>query len=287
MKIIRDIVFMGICLFAGIFPSYAQNDFVIPENDTVPTPLNIETHIQYQSQPRSNLQFDYQLPSFEHQASEVPNVVPQSFLNQIAYEQKVYPMLTGDFATSGVIYGNRNNILYGQGSQRTLMGLGRQNDAAIIYERFINSRLSFEASMNATKLQFPSFTGNSFGVAGAMTYRLSDKVSMNVFGNYNTGYFHGMQNYGYGGTLRFNMSDHFSLETGVRRNYDPFKRKWETIPVAIPTFKFDNGTEIGLDIGGILYEIFKGINSHNNSYGPPQSPIPAHNSGPVLHKMYE
>ena len=53
------------------------------------------------------------------------------------------------------------------------------------------------------------------------------------------------------------VSEHFGMEMGVQRHYNPLRGGWETIPIAVPYFKFNNGAKFGLDVGGLLYEIFR------------------------------
>ena len=46
------------------------------------------------------------------------------------------------------------------------------------------------------------------------------------------------------------------------------KRSWDTRPIAVPYFKF-NKTKIGVDVGGILYEIIRNAKFKNNQGGGP------------------
>ena len=53
------------------------------------------------------------------------------------------------------------------------------------------------------------------------------------------------------------MTEHFGMEMGVQRYYNPLRGGWETVPIAIPYYKFNNGAKMGLDVGGLIYQIFR------------------------------
>ena len=69
------------------------------------------------------------------------------------------------------------------------------------------------------------------------------------------------------------------MEFGVRRYYDTMRGRWETIPVVIPYFNIDD-LKLGLDVGGILYEILRNAMfdkkgwSGNPTIAPPRFPLP-------------
>ena len=52
------------------------------------------------------------------------------------------------------------------------------------------------------------------------------------------------------------------MEMGVQRYYNPLRGGWETVPIAAPYFKFNNGAKFGIDVGGLLYEIFRDASFH-------------------------
>ena len=59
------------------------------------------------------------------------------------------------------------------------------------------------------------------------------------------------------GSIGMDMSEHFGMELGVQRYYNPLRGGWETVPIAAPYFRFNNGAKFGFDVGGLLYEIFR------------------------------
>ena len=90
-----------------------------------------------------------------------------------------------------------------------------------------------------------------------LLFPANDRLTFNVFGGYHSGYVPSGQNYHFGGTIGMEVSERFGMEMGVQRHYNPLRGGWETIPIAVPYFKFNNGAKFGLDVGGLLYEIFR------------------------------
>ena len=78
-----------------------------------------------------------------------------------------------------------------------------------------------------------------------------------------------------GGSMSIVVSDKFNLEVGANRYYDPFSKKWITRPVLVPTIDI-NGTKIGVDVGGLIYDIIQSIVAPD--YSPSWNGIP----GPMM-----
>ena len=71
----------------------------------------------------------------------------------------------------------------------------------------------------------------------------------------------------FGGTIGYEFNDRWGMEVGAERIYDPMRGRWDTRPIAIPYYKF-NKTKIGLDVGGILYEIIRSAKFKNQGGNP-------------------
>ena len=100
----------------------------------------------------------------------------------------------------------------------------------------------------------------------------SDRVTLKVFGSYDIGNSYGMSTHSYGATMSVDMSDRFGMEMGVQRYYDAMSGRWETVPVMIPYYHFDKFT-LGLDVGGIIYEILRNaVFDKNRGIGGPSGP---------------
>lgn len=197
--------------------------------------------------------------------------IPQMEIQEIRYPRPFYmpyytnpsPTFYGDYSTNGTIAPN----LYGYGSQSTLPGIGRINEASLMYRYDINDFWEIQGGVNMTKYNFPFSIGQAFGATGTLIYRPTDKLSIRAFGTYAPTSAYGFYMNRYGGTIGYEFNDRWGVEVGAERMYDPMRKSWDTRPIAIPYYKF-NKTKIGLDVGGILYEIVRSVKFKNQGGNP-------------------
>ena len=155
---------------------------------------------------------------------EMPDIkpetdIPQMEIQEIRLRRPFYmPYYTNP---SPMFYGDIAPNLYGYGSQSILPGIGRINEASLMYRYDINDFWEIQGGVNATKYNFPFSTGQAFGAAGALIYRPTDKLSFRAFGSY--------------------------------------------APTSAYGFYM---TKIGLDVGGILYEIVRSVKFKNQGGNP-------------------
>ena len=133
-------------------------------------------------------------------------------------------------------------------------------------------KLSVDGSLSLSK-----GIGNGVGVVNGADvsihagYRLSDNVILHALGGVNRSGFLGPAPNAtgayYGGyvTLLTNNGK-WGMDVGVRRVYNAYTGRWETIPIAMPYYNL-NGAKLGIDVGGLLYSFFAGVaeSSHKNS----------------------
>lgn len=205
-----------------------------------------------------------------------------SFSNELhlPYYVDRNPLFRGDFSTSGVLWQSRHGAIYGTGGQETVPGIGRFNEASVGYSHIFNDRFALQVGVDAMKINRINFVGETFGTSGRLSYQATDRLGFNVFGTYNIGNTYGMSTDRYGASVSLMMSDRFRMEVGAQRVYNAMTGRWETIPVAIPTYRFDNGFELGLDVGAIIYEILRNTSIGNGqrregpTIAPPRLEMP-------------
>ena len=178
------------------------------------------------------------------------------------------PMFLGDYSSGGLLFNN----VYASGSQESIPGIGRINRASFVYFAPLGEHLDFQAGVNAAAYNI-NRVGSAFGVSGMLTYHPDDVISFSVFGSYAGNTPFGLTDRRYGGTMGYRVNDRFRLEMGVQRVYDPMKRRWETVPIFIPSYKIGS-VELGLDFGALIYEIlqqtvFDKPRKQNNMIIPP------------------
>ena len=142
---------------------------------------------------------------------------------RIPYHINPSPLFRGDYSTGGVLRQFPHGAVFGSGSQTSVPGIGRFNNA-------------------------------------------SDRVAFNVFGSYDIGNSYGMSTNSYGATMSLDMSERFGVEVGAQRYYDAMRGGWQTAPVVIPYYRFEK-FKLGLDVGGIIYEILRSAVFDNRGGG--------------------
>ncbi len=206
----------------------------------------------------------------------ISNSIPYFSLKEtlrLPYQTNPSLLFRGDYRTEGVLHQFSNGVLFGSGGQTSVPGIGRFNNASLGYQHALNDRLTLQLGVDAMKINMSHITGQAFSTSGSLMYRASDRLAFKVFGSYDIGNSYGMSTNSYGATMSFDMSDRFGMEVGVQRYYDTMRGRWETVPVVIPYYNFDK-FKLGLDVGGILYEILRNAVFDNRDWsgGPTIAP---------------
>ena len=271
-KRIVTLLLMGLLVLNG----WAQEDTLRiirdslqmkPQGEALVSPIQTSVHEQVDVPISSSLPFD--------SSSLRLNLTRPSLI--IPYATNPSPLFLGDYSTSGILFAHRNGALVGAGGQTSIPGIGRSNDASLMYIHSLGSQWSFSVGLDANKMHMNHFTGQAFGASGTLSYQATDRLVFNVFGGYNSGYVPGRQSYRYGGTVAWDMTERFGMEMGVQRYYNPLRGGWETVPIATPYYKFNNGAKMGFDVGGLLYQIFHSVsfkNSMNSGARPNPTIVP-------------
>ena len=271
-KRIVTLLLMGLLVLNG----WAQEDTLRiirdslqmkPQGEALVSPIQTSAHERVDVPVSSSLPFD--------SSSLRLNLTRPSLI--IPYATNPSPLFLGDYSTSGILFAHRNGALVGAGSQTSIPGIGRSNDASLMYIHSLGSQWSFSVGVDANKMHMNHFTGQAFGASGTLSYQATDRLTFNVFGGYNSGYMPGRQSYRYGGTVAWDMTERFGMEMGVQRYYNPLRGGWETVPIATPYYKFNNGAKMGFDVGGLLYQIFHSVsfkNSMNSGARPNPTIVP-------------
>ncbi len=166
---------------------------------------------------------------------------------------------------------------FASGSMNAFPGMGNIATGAVAVMQNLGN-ITLMGALTGEKYHFDNRLYNTYGVSGMLSYRLSDRLTLNAFGSYyrSNGLYHSMASMpylarsSYGATMGLQVSDNFSVEMGAQRYYDPYSHKWMTVPILVPQIDI-NGSKFGLDVGGILYQILHSLLSdynNNRRYGP-------------------
>ncbi|MCF0202239.1 MAG: hypothetical protein HUK08_02640 [Bacteroidaceae bacterium] len=183
----------------------------------------------------------------------------------------------------GVLHGN----VYGE----SLPGLMAIENGQIGINQRIGS-LSFSVYGQAVKYGFYHGMSRQWGVGGSVAYRISPRLSVTLFGSYYTtpqmagsmmsmstpamaGY---MQTTTFGGYFDYSFNDYWGVEVGAKTYQSVMTRRFEVQPIVMPYYKLGRKVKLGVDVGGILYQILRAVNTDNRPSNPtimpPQLPKP-------------
>lgn len=203
-----------------------------------------------------------------------------SFYEPIAVPPVEYPreeayswhgnVYSHDFSRSGAIKTWDGGFILGASSYRTMPGLATIGAASIgVTQNLGNWTLS--TGISAEKYNFPHSNYNNFGLNASATFHVNSNVSFSAFGNYSTNaIFNSMASMPYisqsvyGGYMTLITNNQkWGVDLGAQRYYDPYSHRWITVPIVQPYYLY-HGQKIGLDFGGLIYNLFQSLDSRNN-----------------------
>lgn len=171
--------------------------------------------------------------------------------------------------------------IYLTGGVQTMPGLMAIESGSINFEQTFG-KFSFNLNGSAAKYGYFNGLKTSYGFGAEATYRFSDRVSATVFASYFSpvmimnpaiaGY---VSVPNFGGYLDFSISSRFGVQVGAQSYRSLMSNRWEAQPIVKPYFKLSEKASIGVDVGGILYNVLKSNagnrswGNHNPTMGPP------------------
>lgn len=235
--------------------TYAQNEIYYPFNSKKIN-QSLISHSQSISYFTDNLYKEFQYtPSLKRlPISYTKMIIPKAnYYNSDFYTSSPF-FSAGEYHLVGALKQTNKGAITGSGSQTNLIGLGTINQVSFGYSHNFNNKLSTYIGVNTIKFSMPFAINQAIGVSGLFLYTPQENIRFKIFGNYSISSYPGMQTFQYGGSMAIDISERFGTEIGVQRYFNPVQKRWETIPIVVPYYKFDNFT-LGIDVGGILYEI--------------------------------
>lgn len=139
----------------------------------------------------------------------------------------------------------------------------------------------FTLSGYGEALKYGFFGGlrNSYGYGGSLTYHMSDRVDITVFGSYYTSpgpMAPAMAGYvkipKFGGYADYKINDRWGVKVGVQSYQPMVGNRREVQPMVVPYFKV-GGKDLGIDVGGILYQMIRAnVERHGHGRNPTMRP---------------
>lgn len=183
----------------------------------------------------------------------VPATIHYDYTKEKKLPKEMEPSHTnpynGNFASGGYMMLDRNSYLSGEYSYSALPIIGSIRESNLFYNRSLGSSLNFTGGIYGAKMMMVGLSRqgvfNDFGFKGSLEWKVNNWLSFRGFGTYSVNKPHYslamnpfVENTNYGGTIRVMFNEHFGVEGGVTREFNPFTGKWKTYPVIYPIIKF-------------------------------------------------
>lgn len=167
---------------------------------------------------------------------------------------------------------------YATGGRTDLVGLmGIEFGALNLTQSF--GRFTVHADVNATKYGYFRGLQTAYGFGGSVTYDINDKVSISVFGSYQTGVHAispAMAGYvsttSFGGYVDYKAGERWGVKVGAQTYRETNGGPYRTQPIVIPYFRLNKRDVIGVDVGGILYNLLYNNRGRSLFGGHPGNP---------------
>ncbi len=153
---------------------------------------------------------------------------------------------------------------------------------------FTTGNITYNIYGEAIKYGYFNGLQTSYGIGADVTYRFSDKLSMTVFAScyspvrtYDRAAAGFINSSRIGGYFDYSFSSKFGVQVGAQSYKSVLIRHWETQPIIKPYYKISSKASIGIDVGGIIYQILK-TNVGKDSWGTRNPTV-----GPPVMKLSE
>lgn len=141
-----------------------------------------------------------------------------------------------DYSSGGDLMRWKGGALAGSGSRVTMPGLLSRQKASLQAVHTVGN-LMLTAGVTADRYLLTRGLQTVYGVSASATYSFNEHLSLTVFGRfYNSSPFVSMAampymgSSAYGGYVSY-IGETLGIDLGVERVYDPYLRRWTTVPI--------------------------------------------------------
>lgn len=184
------------------------------------------------------------------------------------------------FSTTGVSLGG-GAFIAAIASTESLPGLmGIERGTLLIGQRIGNVTIS--AAATAQKMGWYRGLNTSYMFSANLDWEINSTFSMHFFGSYRPGgyrWFYNsptttpammgyMSTSGFGGYMSINLSNRFGVDVGAQAYYNMATGRYEAQPIVAPYYRVNKDVKIGLDVGGIVYNLLKSSSGNRENINP-------------------
>ncbi len=187
------------------------------------------------------------------------------------------------FPENPILAAWRGGAVTASGSSTSMPGLMGIESGRITINQSLGP-LTISAWAGADKFGYFRGLQTAYGFGGQIDYMINDRWSVTAFGHYYTpihpltpamaGY---MSTSGFGGYASYNINDHWGISVGAQATRSLVTNRWEAQPIVTPYYRVNKKVSIGIDVGGIIYNLAKDYleshNDNNRNYSGPPAPM--------------
>lgn len=208
---------------------------------------------------------------------EIPTQYEYPEYNSLIWQRNIF---ANDFRQQGKIAQWNDGYLEGYSMYDTQPLLGSVRQAGALATQHFGDRWTVSVGAMLMKYNVPWNAYNTFGGEAQVGYLINDNISVTAFGNYESAPFWSNASRGgmgvFGGYMTFKTNnDKWGVDVGAQNVRDFQSGRSATVPIIRPFYNL-HGQKLGIDLGGLLYQLFENasINLNGGGYGPVGAPAP-------------
>ena len=255
MKIRLSLLFAFCLSFSLVVEAQTeQRDSVGVDGGIVPfSPVDVDSLRGVMRNEKSSIGYTPRYSGYHSLAERYPLTV-----NPLVYAVPNYSFTPGE----ANLYSWGSGGFYAEGASQNLTGMMGIESGALSFRQHIGA-LTLSMYGSAAKYGYFQGLSTSWGFGGSLSYQLNENVGVTLFGSYSSpigimqpammGYVGVSQ---FGGYVDWRFHPHWGVKVGAQSYRSmAYGGQWEMQPIVMPYYKAGNGVELGVDLGGILYQI--------------------------------
>lgn len=281
------IITASILVIPAYLPGQSLNDSpvsAVPGNEKTEVSDSLKS---LAPQPVTTTQEPAELSTYEQQVSQLNAAYRAMQLEKRYPNYQNLSRLRVEPFTPGLIASWGSGGIVGSTDMESMPGLmGKESGKIAIIQNV--GRFSFTAYGAAEKYGYYGGLDRTVGFGGSVSYRASDRVGITLFGSYYSplrspqgavaGYVSVPR---IGGFVDYSFSEHWGVEVGAQSYRSSINGHWHTQPIVTPYYRINKHTKIGMDVGGILYNLLYRQTEKSSRRANPTIPIPKMGTLPV------
>lgn len=253
-KLLKQVLVITVIFFSFVGTVHAQQRESRGDSFPFSTLPGREFKLEYNHKLMQGLNPDLMRPNILMKKHILPDMPLQYELPP--YETWHKPIYNSLNLSGGILNSNLisypvlgKNAFYLSGTQELMPGISSMNSMTAGF--MVQPTDNWIININSSAVKYRDFIGiqNDFTINATTYISLSDNWGINIYGSYSMNEMNNVikgfdmkspfaPNSYFGGSLEYKFTDKVSLEAGMRREFNPWLRRWESVYYVVPKFNF-------------------------------------------------